>query len=90
MSRAAHAAGLVAGRAAGLLSGVEEALALAGMELALAPSAFGRPVVGSNPERFQTAIRSRSSDVSVAAFFMRRCFFLFSFLACDLAADTCF
>ena len=48
------------------------------------------PMVGSIPQRFHTAIRSRSSDVSVAAFFISLCFFLFSFRASALAADTIF
>ena len=33
------------------------------------------PVLGSTPQRFHTAIRSRSSDVSVAAFFISLCVF---------------
>ena len=74
---AGAAAESLTGRSAGLLSGVEEALPFAAVELALAPAVPRLPVKKSTPQRFHTAIRSRSSDVKDAAFFMRRCFFLF-------------
>ena len=83
-------AGSLAGRLAGLLSAEGAALVPALEELAQGPFPLTRAEAGSMPHRFQTAILSKSSDVSVDAFLMRRCFFLRSFRACVFAADTCF
>ena len=85
-----NAAGLIAGRNAGLLAGVPDPLELEVCELPSARLRPGMPTMGSTPQRFHTAIRSRSSAVSVDAFFISLCFFLFSFRASALAADTIF
>lgn len=84
------AAALAGGAASRLLAAAPEPLAPGASKLAAVPAALSRWPAGSMPHRFKTAMRSKSSGVSVAAFFTNLCFLRRSLRAWLLAAATCF